>query len=83
MFTIQQNSHFLLQLKGISGRNAPLYAIKLANNTSMAFKYHESSNVVIIDTYDNSDPSFHFEVSPVNSTNVRFVYDNACSDLDM
>ena len=57
----------------------------LVNNTTMAFRYDENSNVVVIDTYDASNESFNFEISPVNPTNVCFVYDNGCSagDLDI
>ena len=83
MFTLQRNSNFLLRQKGVSSRGASIIVIKLVNNTSMAFRYNENSNVVITDTYDDSDPSFRFEISPVNPTNVCFVYDNVCSDLDM
>ena len=83
MFTIQQNSNFLLRVKGFSSRGAPIIVIKLVNNTSMAFRYNENSNVVITDTYNDSDASFHFEISPVNPTKVHFVDDNGCSDLDM
>ena len=66
-------------MQGFSGRNAPIVVIRLVNNTTMAFRYNENSNVVITDTYDDSDPSFHFEISPVDPTNVRFVDDNICS----
>ena len=83
MFTIQQNSNFLLQEVGFSPRSAPIIAIMLVNNTTMAFRYNENSNVVVIDTYNDSDPSFRFEISPVNPTNVCFVCDNGCSDLDV
>ena len=68
-----QNSHFLQELIGVSPNGAAVSVIRLVTDQSLAFKYDNATNVVVIDAYEESDASFQFDLSLVEPIRVQFV----------
>ena len=73
---LQRNSHFRVNIIGTSPSGGALSIISLVENPSSAFKYDNSNNIVVVDTYQSSNNSFVFELLPLDRLSVCFVNDH-------
>ena len=60
----------------MSPSGATKSVIRLVTNQSLAFKYDEDTQEVVIDTFQQSDASFQFDLIPPELVNVQFVQCN-------
>ena len=70
---MQAHSNFSLRIIGFSSRGAAIVIIRLLSNSLLAFKYNDERNLVVIDTFNEYDLSFQFELLPPNPLNILFV----------
>ena len=60
----------------MSGNGAAIGVFKLVTDPSLAFKYDATANLVVIDTFDSSEASFRFQLSPPGPVDVLLVDNN-------
>ena len=79
-YVLQKNSYFSLWIRpdGFSENNGAICIIFVVNRPTLAFKYHDSGDVVKTKPYKNSHSAFEFVLTPENPPAVEFIY-NKCT----
>ena len=78
IYTLQVNSNFFVKNIGLSRSNGVIVTIKVINTPRLHFRYDDQRNVVLTDHSPDpdKDPSYHFELKPVNRREIHFVHEN-------